>query len=117
MHKRLVLLSLLVLTVTTISGSPVDKQMAAQKARQFVATRLNAPVPQLSLAFQGRQTTLGKGKQEQDAYYYVFNKGNQEGYVVMSGDDMAAAVLGYADKGSFDPANIPPKCCRPESPW
>ena len=107
--KKLLLTNVFLTLCAIVSwANPVDKQMAAQKARQFVATRLNAPVPQLTLAFQGRQKTLGEGKLEQDAYYYIFNKGNHEGYVVMSGDDVAAAVLGYADKGSFDPNNIPP---------
>ncbi|MDO4319050.1 MAG: C10 family peptidase [Bacteroidales bacterium] len=37
---------------------------------------------------------------------YVVSDG--KGYMVLSADDVATPVLGYADSGSFDPANIPP---------
>ena len=36
---------------------------------------------------------------------YVF--GTASGYMVVSADDVAAPLLGYADNGSFDPENIP----------
>ena len=36
---------------------------------------------------------------------YVF--GSASGYMVVSADDVAAPLLGYADSGSFDPENIP----------
>ena len=42
-----------------------------------------------------------------DAYYYVFNSGNDGGYVIVSGDDRTEPILGYVDHGSFDPDNIP----------
>ena len=44
---------------------------------------------------------------QQDAYYYVFNAGNDGGYVIVSGDDRIEPILGYVDHGSFDPDNIP----------
>ena len=36
---------------------------------------------------------------------YVFAQ--TEGWVILSADDMAPAVLGYSDSGTFDPDNIP----------
>jgi len=38
--------------------------------------------------------------------FYVFN-GNKQGFVIVSADENAPAVLGYSDEGSFDPNNIP----------
>ena len=38
---------------------------------------------------------------------YVFARGLDRGYVVVSGDDSAVPVLGYADNGSFDAENMP----------
>jgi hypothetical protein len=38
--------------------------------------------------------------------FYVFNTEN-EGYVIVAGDDRAIPVLGYASEGTFDPNNIP----------
>ena len=38
--------------------------------------------------------------------YYVFNS-PASGYVIVAGDDRVPAVLGYSDKGNFDPEDIP----------
>ena len=38
---------------------------------------------------------------------YVFNIGDGDGFIIMSGDDAAVPVLGYSEEGSFDPENIP----------
>lgn len=38
---------------------------------------------------------------------YVFNRINEQGYVVLAADDAVVPVLGYSDHGSFDPQNIP----------
>ena len=39
--------------------------------------------------------------------YYVFNKDNNEGYVILSADDCMPAVLGVVDRGNFDINNVP----------
>lgn len=39
--------------------------------------------------------------------YYVF-KSADEGFMILSADDCGAPLLGYSDKGVYDPANIPP---------
>ena len=40
---------------------------------------------------------------------YVYNAGDIDaGYVIVSGDDRAMPVLGYSDRGHFDPADVPP---------
>ena len=39
--------------------------------------------------------------------FYIFNANANKGFVIVSGDDRTTSVLGYSDKGNFDPANIP----------
>ncbi|MCH5178247.1 MAG: C10 family peptidase [Prevotellaceae bacterium] len=39
--------------------------------------------------------------------YYVFEAADNEGFVIVSGDERMAPVLGYALKGNFDLANAP----------
>ncbi|MCM1067119.1 MAG: C10 family peptidase [Muribaculaceae bacterium] len=39
---------------------------------------------------------------------YVFERGADAGYMVLSADDRAYPMLGYSDSGSFDPADMPP---------
>ena len=43
----------------------------------------------------------------EDNAYYVYNIGNNEGFVIASGNDCAEPILGYSYTGSFDPANVP----------
>jgi hypothetical protein len=48
-------------------------------------------------------------QQEETACYHVFNVGNNDGFVIVSGDDVAIPVIAYSTEGSFDPNNIPPE--------
>lgn len=49
--------------------------------------------------------------------YYIFNRGENEGFVIVSGDDRAPMILGYSDKGSFDASNIPPQLKEMMAEW
>ena len=42
-----------------------------------------------------------------DAYYYVFNTGYRNGFVIVSGDDRATEILGYSSTGDFSMDSIP----------
>ena len=39
---------------------------------------------------------------------YMFDNGNNDGYMIVSADDAVTPLLGYADTGCIDPNNIPP---------
>jgi hypothetical protein len=43
----------------------------------------------------------------EEAYYYVFNVGNNGGFVIVSGDDRTEAILGYCDDGNYNADSIP----------
>lgn len=40
-------------------------------------------------------------------YYYVFNKGENDGYIIVSADDATVPVIGFSDSGNFDYDNMP----------
>jgi len=40
--------------------------------------------------------------------YYVFNVGHNQGFIIVSGDDIATPILGYSTEGNYDSTNIPP---------
>lgn len=48
-------------------------------------------------------------KEIKSSPYYIFNNGNNEGFVIISGNDRVQKVLGYSDSGNFDPNNVPPQ--------
>ena len=39
--------------------------------------------------------------------YYVFNRGENHGFIIVSGDDRAYDILGYSDYGTFDYESLP----------
>lgn len=61
---------------------------------------VSTKTPQLSLSMTGMS-------HEKKVDYYIFNNGKDNGFIIVSGDDKAAPVLGYCDKGSFDANDIP----------
>jgi len=50
-----------------------------------------------------------KDSAQQHPYFYVFNRGNNQGFIIVSADERSKSILGYSDSGSFDVANIPPE--------
>ena len=64
------------------------------------ATLKSAPVSAPRLMVRG-QAVADK------ASYYIFNTAGDQGYIIISGDDRTNKVLGYVDKGSFDPNHVP----------
>lgn len=42
-----------------------------------------------------------------EAYYYVFNNGSNDGYIIVSGDDRVYPILGYSASGNFSYETIP----------
>jgi len=44
----------------------------------------------------------------EDALLYVFQNDKDKGFVIVSGDDVFSPIIGISDKGTYDPANLPP---------
>lgn len=58
-------------------------------------------------AFVGTSTTMTSNMDTVGADYYAYNIGNGNGYVIVSGDDDAEDVLGYADNGTISTEEMP----------
>ena len=104
MMRRLFMTIFVVATTTLIWAEPISREQALRQAQQFFLQKGK------SKALEQAETSMSKararGLQIPD-YYYVFNAGQNEGFVIISGDDRAVTVLGYSDKGSFDADQIP----------
>lgn len=84
---------------------PVDKalQVATHFTQRLDKKSLRSDQP-LQLVYAARPS-LRSGSLE--AYYYVFNRGSDNGFIIISGDDRALPVLGYTDEGDFSYEDIP----------
>ena len=98
MKKSLLLIAILALGNYGIEARTLTPSEALSRA-------LNSPEA------KGRRTpaqaapALSVGAKETPAVY-VFNSGD-EGYLIVSADDVAAPVLGYSDSGTVDSENMP----------
>ena len=104
--KNLFILMLL-MSAMAVHADPISQATAASKAKAFFANRKAASTAEPRMVLQGRQKVLGKSPKASNSYYYVFNNGNNDGFVIVSGDDSTAPILGYADSGNFDASNVP----------
>lgn len=99
MKKRQTILALLLVFATsTILADDVSEEQALQTARAFaLSSPTSHPSPLTPrLAYTVKSEHLDKSN------VYVVNLGNDQGFVVVSGDtDTEAAILGYCDHGSF----------------
>ena len=100
MRKKLLLMGLVMSVVAM--AAPVTLQQAQQRAQQFMARRGTAHNMRLA-----KQQLRIEQAQQDNAYYYVFNVGEQQGFVIVSGDDRTPDILGYADSGSFSDQDMP----------
>jgi hypothetical protein len=110
MRRLFVILSLFV-AIVAMAG-PVDKKQAMQEAAAFLKdhplTVDNKADGQAQTAETVRLTdfsaTLPMGEK---APFYIINIGDQQGFVIVSGDDRTNPILGYSDEGTFDANRMP----------
>ena len=103
-RQYLFLMITLFVSIQTVHANQVTRQQALQHAHEFLQRRgLNLQQSPL------RQVPAlgGCGTATENAPYYVFNIGNDNGFVIASGDDCAYEILGYAGEGHYDADNIP----------
>ena len=98
MKKTLFLMMTLALFVSQLIASPVDVEQARHMGMKYVQSHSAKQVTELNLAYT-EMTEIG------NPAVYVFNFEN--GFVLVSADDVARPILAYSDEESVDPNNMP----------
>lgn len=102
MKQTTILIAGLSLATTSLMAGPVDRSQATALAREFLASKgIYMAEPQESMHAPRRDDNGGS------CPYYIFNAGDDQGYVIISGDDRTESVLGYATQGSMAADNLP----------
>ncbi|MCQ2327913.1 MAG: C10 family peptidase [Paludibacteraceae bacterium] len=108
--KKTFLLVLLVSLAVGISAAERTVEDAAAIAAQFTnnqpSLRQAGVTPRTAATMKLAHKCMKKNGTE--PAYYVFNQGNDAGFVIVSGDDRTEDVLVYAEQGSFDPEKVNP---------
>lgn len=83
----------------------ITEDQARAKAQSFLQSR-PAKAGERRLAPARTPKSLRSAATGHQALY-VFNIGEQDGFVIVSGDDRTRSILGYVDSGTFDADRLP----------
>ena len=105
--------ALLLLSSTGANAEPLTREQARQRAAQFLSTRkgsrqLKAVDADHRLSPRRHVRKLKGLASDTLDLYYVFDRGSEQGFVIVSGDDQTTPVLGYTEQGHFDYSQLPP---------
>ena len=110
--KSRILLVILVLffNILEIIAQTRSEQEAMSVAESFLSTQATLRASTLggkeilSLAYTAK-SELMSGHEKQ--YFYVFNRGENNGFIIVSADYRAKDILGYTESGVFNYENMP----------
>lgn len=107
MKRKLLLAGLFSASLVGLQAAPIDSIRAIDIARNFYVSKIpairKAPARE---AFD--RVRLATNPNTTDPRLYIYNIGQNDGFVIVSGDDNAIPVLGYATSGSFNMSQMPP---------
>jgi hypothetical protein len=95
MKKFTYLLFIFILGMNLANAKPVTSKTAQKVAENFYKLNSTIELRTITLAYTGFS---GTGS----AAYYVFNINNSDGFVIISADDLARPIIGYATERSFE---------------
>lgn len=98
--RRVPILILFMLLALRVVANPITQRQAMANAKAFANTHMKMSNGNLNLAYRTHQDT-------EKANIYIYNIGDNAGYVIVSGDDRIESILGYVDQGSFEFDKMP----------
>ena len=101
--KKQIFFLFFALVACTLSAKPIDKETAKQKALSFLSKENSRKMHKAS----SKELNLSAVETTFERSFYVFNVGQDDGFVFVSANDQTESILGYVDDGSFDEDFIP----------
>lgn len=107
MKKHYLLSLLFFATVGFLFAEDVSQKDAETVAKNFYSLTTDRPVTGFTLATKVVTNAQVGRPSDAKPVYYVFNV-NNNGFVIVSGDDLVQPVLGYSTEGTFNTQSINP---------
>ena len=104
MKKQLLLILGLMITAS-LFAAPVSRDKAKENVLSFLTSKGGGRM--FAIAGINKLQLKNVELEVSENAYYVYNIGDNAGFVIASGDDCAEPILGYSYEGSFDPENVP----------
>ena len=105
MKKELLLTAIAFVAVSSVSADPIDLAKAKTIASKLAADSEVELVTSASRS-EAKLRTLSK-EYLNTAPYYIFSRGENKGFIIVSGDDCLPEILGYTESGDFVEENMP----------
>ena len=103
MKRYALLFSFLMFCLLIVEANPVTKTQALQEAKQFLLSKGIV----MSTTNEAYRSPRKANARTDNSSLYIYNVGNDQGFVIVSGDDRTEKILGYVDAGSFDESDVP----------
>ena len=106
MTRRLFILAFSLLAISVAYGRQISEQSAKELVLGFYAEK--SATHKVAPAVASEINLAHKHMSGENTGLYVFNRGENGGFVIVSADDAVAPILGYSSQGSFSSDNMPP---------
>ena len=100
--KRGILFFIIFSSCTFSWANPITREKAMTIAKNYL--KKESPIELRAVEISQAHRAGGLSK---DNEFYIFNIAEQDGFIIVSGDDATAPILGHCDHGEFDADNIP----------
>lgn len=106
--KRIVILLALLLTALNISAAPIGEQRARQIAEEFFAINATRSTSSLELVWAGNNIAEAttRGSELDSSLLYIYNRGEDDGYVIIAGDNTVTPIIAFSFDNTFDFNNM-----------
>ena len=98
--KRILSLVFALVALLPLCAAPITRNAALQMAQQFAQEKGKALASEVYIA-PGRKMSAARQP------LYLFNMEDNNGFVIVAGDDRAIPILGYATQGSYNENDSP----------
>ena len=110
--KNFPLLLFMTFALNVMFGAKVDTNTAKTVAQNFYGTLNSQNQQKATVSMNLVYECKSEGNNQKSAnnsisYYYVFNVSDQNGFVIVAGDDIISPILAYSTNNNFDAKNIP----------
>jgi len=85
-----------------INAKPVGSNTAQAVAKDYYSHNSQKAINAITLAYTETSATGS-------ADYYIFNVNDKDGFVIVSAEDAASPVIGYATRGHYSTSNVSPE--------
>jgi len=103
--KRILLSMTALLCVLTAKADPIDLSKARELAAGYMKQGGTPVLVSKGISANQRRRNAAATTTPP---YYVFSRGEGQGFVIVGGDDLLPEIIGYTESGDFDATNMPP---------